>query len=70
MRNGLSSRIARNDMKRGDKLINKMKAWSKGQKPKLTIENPDKTARDQKMIRVNADLYWGEYKRWTDSQYT
>jgi hypothetical protein len=46
----------------GDKLIDKQKAWLKGQNPWITIENPNKEDRSRRFIRVRMnDLNHGSH---------
>lgn len=44
------------------KVLNQVNAWQKGKPVTLTVENPDTTARNARMIRVPASQYWGSYK--------
>ena len=44
------------------KLLNQVNAWQKGKRVTLTVENPDTSATNARMIRVPASEYWGSYK--------
>lgn len=39
--------------------LNQLDAWLKGKNVMLTIQNPDVTATNMRMIRVNARDVWG-----------
>lgn len=39
--------------------LNQQDAWLKGKNVVLTIENPDKTCTNERLIKVNARDYWG-----------
>ena len=41
------------------RLMNQQEAWLKGKRVMLTIENPDKTATNERLIRVEAKTVWG-----------
>jgi len=60
------SRATRTAMKRGvsagDRLINRQKAWLKGQNPWITIPNPNKNETHKRFIRVKANDLWGNPK--------
>lgn len=46
-----------------EKMMNKLAAWKKGSNPWITIENPDKNAKDKRFIRVRMnDLMHGSAK--------
>ncbi len=42
-----------------DKWLDKQRAWSLGQNPWLSIDNPNTNETNKKQIRVRANNYWG-----------
>lgn len=44
------------------RLLNQTKAWQKGKRVMLTVENPDSTQTNARMIRVPASEYWGDFR--------
>jgi len=56
-------RLMRAERSDAEKLLNKQKAWVKGQNPWLTIENPNKNETNRRFIRVRMnDLRGGSAK--------
>jgi len=56
---------------KAQKMINKQKAWLKGQNPWITIENPNKNEKDKLFIRVRMnDLMHGSAKDIHKNGYT
>lgn len=56
-------RLMRAGKSEGDKLIDKQKAWLKGQNPWVTIDNPNKEQTNKRRIRVRMnDLMRGSAK--------
>jgi hypothetical protein len=45
----------RKDRPIGDRLLNQMKAWSKGKRTMVTIENPNKNETNKRFIRVEGN---------------
>ena len=41
------------------RVLNQLDAWSKGKNVRVTIPNPDSTAKDARMIKVDARQVWG-----------
>lgn len=53
----------RADRSKGDKFLNKQKAWLKGKNPWVTMENPNKEQTNKRFIRVRYnDLMGGSAK--------
>lgn len=59
------SNSVRKDRPASFRLINQLRAWEKGKKTMVTIENPDKTQTNKKFIRVegNHASAFGSWKR-------
>ena len=55
----------RRERSESTKIINKIKAWSKGKRTMVTIDNPDKTQTNRKYIRVegNHPSAFGPWKK-------
>ena len=41
------------------RLLNQMEAWFKGKRVMLTVPNPDSTAKNARMIKLEARQVWG-----------
>lgn len=41
------------------RLLNQMEAWLKGKRVMLTVPNPDVTAKNARMIKLEARQVWG-----------
>lgn len=59
----MSTKLKRDWTSPVDRLLNKQRAWKQGKKVMLTVENPDKTATNMKMIRVDASTIWGDPRK-------
>jgi hypothetical protein len=59
------SNSVRNDRPSSFRLLNQLRAWEKGKKTMVTIENPDKSQTNKKFIRVegNHASAFGSWKR-------
>jgi hypothetical protein len=53
-------RLMRAAVSPGKKLINKRKAWEKGKKVWVSIENPNKSETNRQFIRVSGDDFFGK----------
>ena len=55
----------KNDRPSSFRLLNQLRAWEKGKKTMVTIENPDKSQTNKKFIRVegNHASAFGSWKR-------
>jgi hypothetical protein len=45
-----------------DKMVQKQKAWAKGQNPWITVPNINTAQTNKKMVRVRANSEWGDPK--------
>ena len=43
----------------GQKMMNKLNAWIKGQKGTITVPNPNTTEKDKPFIKVSFERYFG-----------
>lgn len=53
----------RREMSGAEKMVNKVKAWRKGQNPWITIDNPNPNETNKRRIRVKANSYFGSYRK-------
>lgn len=60
------SKAVRRDITYLDRLTNQLKAWSKGRKTKVTIENPNPQETNKRFIKVEGNVFFGPWKRTGD----
>lgn len=53
-------RAIRAERSPGEILMNKQKAWLKGKRVMVTIENPNKEETNKRFIRVTGDVFFGK----------
>lgn len=65
-RNNVSKALI-NDVRKNtsgaERMVNKVTAWKQGKNPWITIENPNKTETNKRLIRVKANDYFGSYRK-------
>jgi hypothetical protein len=49
-----------------DQYLNKLKAWSKGKRTMVTVENPNPNETNKRFIKLEGNVVFGPWKRTVD----
>jgi hypothetical protein len=56
------------DLSGAQKMVNIVRAWRDGKNPWVTIENPNQNETNKKYIKVKANHYFGDFKKYNSNK--